>query len=420
MARRKGFFAEIQRAAAAAERERKRQQAAAYRESERLQREAERALASQQRFQMAAQRADAREHAVAVRNAEKARLLSRQAEAAARTAVAQSFVSEIDEVLQATLAVDDYVDLEALRATAVHPEFESRYPLPEPPPVPTAVPPEPTFSAPPPPSGAAALFGKRKHAEAVTAAQERFAQEHAQWRAYAASVPARQLQQLREYELREAGRLRALEADRFNYDAECAKRDEEVLAQNAEVDELIASLARGEAAAVEEYVGIILGKSAYPEGLDVTEDYAFDGDSRELELALHLPLPDLFPSVKEYRYNKSQDEIVEVLRSAKEQKDRYQRFVENVVLRSLHEVFEADRKGTIRTISLTADIAHVDPARGSDTVTIIVAVGVHRDDFEGLDLARVTPSETLRHLNAVVSKNAHGLVPIDLTRGARS
>ena len=37
-----------------------------------------------------------------------------------------------------------------------------------------------------------------------------------------------------------------------------------------------------------------------------------------------------------------------------------------------------------------------------------------------VDLARVAPAETLRHLGAVVSKNPHALTPIKLAAGVRA
>ena len=63
MAKRRGFFAELQHQAALAERERQRAQAAAVRDDQRRQREAQRAQAAAERAQKAADRADAKAHA---------------------------------------------------------------------------------------------------------------------------------------------------------------------------------------------------------------------------------------------------------------------------------------------------------------------------------------------------------------------
>ncbi len=43
-----------------------------------------------------------------------------------------------------------------------------------------------------------------------------------------------------------------------------------------------------------------------------------------------------------------------------------------------------------------------------------------RATFEELDLRRVEPAETMRHLGAVVSKNPHALAPIAQGPGVRT
>jgi restriction system protein len=65
-------------------------------------------------------------------------------------------------------------------------------------------------------------------------------------------------------------------------------------------------------------------------------------------------------------------------------------------------------------------VSHVDPATGKDTATPLIAVAVDRATFEEIDLRRVAPAETLRHLGAVVSKNSHALTPIKLAAGVRA
>jgi restriction system protein len=44
---------------------------------------------------------------------------------------------------------------------------------------------------------------------------------------------------------------------------------------------------------------------------------------------------------------------------------------------------------------------------------------VDRTTFCAIDLARVTPAETLKYLKAVVSKNPHALAGIDTSAGVR-
>ncbi len=67
---------------------------------------------------------------------------------------------------------------------------------------------------------------------------------------------------------------------------ECEAREAEVAQANEKLDALIAGLAAGEHGAVQEYVGIVLGNSVYPEILAVEHDYEFDPETRELTLTV--------------------------------------------------------------------------------------------------------------------------------------
>jgi restriction system protein len=86
-----------------------------------------------------------------------------------------------------------------------------------------------------------------------------------------------------------------------------------------------------------------------------------------------------------------------------------------VALRSLHEVFEADRRGLIKTISLEIGTNTTDPATGKYIYLPFVAVGAEREAFLEFDLAAVVPAATLSHLGAAVSRDPYNLAPADVT-----
>lgn len=183
MARRRGFFAELQHQAAVAERDRHRVQAANAREAQAHQREAERAYAAAQRAEVAAQRADASSRASAEREAKRLHIEAQEAQVEALNSKLESRLADIDGVLTWTLGVDDHVDLEALRQVAQHPVFTSHHMAPLLAPAPVTVPPEPTFVEPSAPTGLRAMLNKKKHATAVEQARAQFSQLHAAWRA---------------------------------------------------------------------------------------------------------------------------------------------------------------------------------------------------------------------------------------------
>ncbi len=165
----------------------------------------------------------------------------------------------------------------------------------------------------------------------------------------------------------------------------------------------------------------MLANSIYPEWFPVSHSATFEPSTAELSLRVVIPGPDAILAIKSYRYTKASDEITPVAATQKETKDRYLRAVHNITLRSLHEVFEADRRGLIASISLELGTDTISPATGQPTYVPFVAVAARREEFEALDLSAVVPpAATLEHLGASVSKNPYGLVPPSLAGcGAR-
>jgi restriction system protein len=421
MARRRGFFAELAHQAAVAEKNRQRAHAAAVRAQAQRQREAERAHRAYAAAVREAGRQSAHEARMAEMERQRLHREAQEAEVERLNGELALELADIDNVLLATLEVDDYVDLERLRRTVSHPPFQSRYSVPIPPPPPIAAPPEPVYVEPEPPRGIGSVFGgKRKHADAVAAAQAAFAQAHQQWQQIAAAVPMQQLAQLAGHKQAEEARQMNLAADRARYEDECAKRQREVDESNAELEALIRDLERGAPDAVEEYLGIVFGNSVYPADWPWPPAYSYDANTKELSIQLQFPAPGDMPTVRQYKYVRANDEITATPLTQKQQRERYAALVNNMTLRTLHEVWEADRGGHVASISLVGSVSHVDPATGKDTKTPLVAVAVDRRTFDDIDLRRVAPAETMRHLGAVVSKNPHALTPIKLAPGVRA
>jgi restriction system protein len=413
---RRGFFAELQYQNQLAEKRRlqaERAYAAAARREEQARKRAERAAAQFARATAAEQKALERE---AKRLHQEARL----AEVSSLNARLKETFDEVDSLLASTLDVDDFVDLERLRVTATHPPFtRSDLEVPTPPPTLASAAPEPVYTEPEAPRGIAGLFGKKKHADAVAAAQAAFERAHQEWQAVAAAIPERQLRQRQDHDAAERQRLEALQQAREEYRRESEEREADAAKTNEALDALIVGLQAGKDSAIQEYVGIVLGNSVYPEAFPVEYEFKFDSELKELELIALVPPPGALPPTREYRYVKAKDEITETALPKRELKDRYGGAVYQVALRTLHEVFEADRAGRIETIALTVATDAVDPATGRIKRTGLVAVGADRTSFLTFDLHNIVPEATLQHLGAAVSKSPYDLVSIDATRGVR-
>ncbi|MCB9610685.1 MAG: hypothetical protein H6807_08570 [Planctomycetes bacterium] len=413
---RHGFLAELQRAAKAAAREQARMarenvraRNAAAREAAKRQREHERNLAQQARAEAAEQRR-------LDKLAKEAYIADREAEVEELNAELTRVQDELSSLLSATLDVDDFVDLEMLRVRAEHPPFpRPELERPTPPPVPIADPPEPIYAMPPAPTGLRAVFGKRKHLQEVERSVARHERMKVEWKANLRNAEILRAAALDRRNKDEKKRLAALAKEREKYEAACAVREEEAAKQNEALDQLITNLAYGDVKAVEECVSIVLANSVYPDSFPVNHEFEFDAPNAELKLRALLPGPDKLSTVKAYRYKKSTDEITSTQLTQKACKDTYALAVNQVALRSLHEVFEADRRGIIKSISLEVGTSTINPATGLETYVPFVAAAAERESFVELNLASVVPDATLAYLGAAVSKNPYGLDPADVS-----
>lgn len=407
---RRGFFAELQHQSRLAARDRERAEREANRRYEAAMRAAEAARKNAERAKSQFERAAAAEQKRLQKEAREAYLASREAEAAEQNEALRKTYDEIDSLLEATLAVDDFVDLSTLRSVARHPPFdrpdlEVRIPLRDP----TPAPPQPVLVIPDPPTGLASLFGKGKHAAAVAAAKQSHEDAMNRWH-----VECKKLEEARQREKeahvqKELARIESLKVEKERYVNECAARELEAAERNRKLDDLIANLGYGVPDAVQEYVSIVLSNSAYPEVFPVTHEFEFLPSSAELHLRVAIPEPGSIPSAKAYKYSKSTDEVSASQLSQKECRERYAGAVAQVALRSFHEVFESDRRGLIRSISLEVGTNAVDPGTGQRTDVTLVYAAAEREQFLALNLAAVIPAVALEKLGASISKNPYGL-----------
>lgn len=329
---------------------------------------------------------------------------------------------DIDGLLASTLEVDDYVDLAALKMTTVdHPPFEPGTLAVETQAVP--VPQQfypPVWQEPVPPAGLGAAFGgKKRHEKIVVDARAAFEAAYAEWSRVDQESRSTYQRSLAYRDELESSRKRKLAEAEAKYRAECETREAEARARNAELDSLINGLAFDVESAINEYVGIVLANSVYPEVFSVEHDHAFALQGRELTLAVTVPEPSKVPVAKEYKYVKARDEMTSVALPVREQKARYASAVWQVAVRSLHEVFEADRAGKIHSIALTVSVETVVAATGLPDAIPLVIVAAERETFNNFDLSNVVPKATLEHLGAALSKSPSDLTSADASLGVR-
>lgn len=417
---RRGFFAELQHQARVAAREQEQRERQATREHAALVRRLEQARKEEERTKVQLAKSTEVERKRLEKEAKEAHLEAMQVQVEEQNAELAEIYDDIDSLLASTLSRDDYVDLKTLRVVTQHPPFDPgdlAAPIPQHAAIPD--PPKPVLARPDPPRGLAKLFGQKKHAEAVADAERAHEHDLAEWRAQCKHTETLRQKARQKHAQDEVKRLEQLKAAHATFAQECKAREEEAAESNRRLEELIANLGYGTADAVQEYVAIVLSNSVYPAHFPVAHQFEFDPSSAELRLSVAVPGPQAIPEIKAYKYAKASDQITSTVLSQKECRERYAGAIHQVALRSIHEIFESDRRALIRTISLDVGADTVDPATGRRAIIPLVVAAAGRDAFLEFDLSAVVPALTLTRLGATVSKNPYGLVAVERA-GVRS
>lgn len=339
-----------------------------------------------------------------------AHIAAQMAEVEGLNAQVTDVFNELDTLLEATLDFDDFVDLDALRKPIDTPFDKPDLEKPLVAPAKPQIPSQPIYQEPPKPRG---LFGKKKKLERATQeAQSDLANKKQDWEHRVSKLNAAYQADLSEYSAEEQRRIEQLAAETKRFQAELNEH-------NQTIEQFISNLSYGDKDAVQEYIALVVENSRYPDHFPVEYDFSFVSVDAELTMKVGILPPKEFPDVKAYKYVKASDEIRDTTLPKVEFKKRYCSALYQVAVRSLHEVFEADRRAIIKTIALQVGTNEADPATGKQGFIPFVAVSAEKKNFMEFDLANVVPLATLQHLAASISKDPTSLVAADLL-GVRS
>ncbi|MGH9421111.1 MAG: restriction endonuclease, partial [Thermoanaerobaculia bacterium] len=313
--------------------------------------------------------------------------------AADRTSALAATVDDLDTILTNTLDVDDRIDFDSLR-------LSERYPAYQPPPELMRVAVEPqresyTSSVQPPGFFTRLVPGANdRYQEKLRLAEDRYETD------------------LNEFKRVEKNLTTARHAAQSEYEAQRSAALAKAAQRNAEIAEFQASYSRGDMDSVVAYNMMVLQRSEYPPDLPQSFRVAYQLASRELVIDYELPGVTVIPAVAEVRYIKTKDAFEEKARKPAEIRERYQKLVACLALRTIHEVFEADQGKHLDVATFSGFVNAVDPATGQDIRPYLISVRAARAEFEKFDLARVDPRVCLRNLGASVSARADELIPV--------
>ena len=118
-------------------------------------------------------------------------------------------------------------------------------------------------------------------------------------------------------------------------------------------------------AAIVNYFTLVLGASAYPDDFPQHAKVAYVPESKQLVVEYDLPSFEIIPEMSGLKYVKSKDEIMTTPRPMAQRKSLYAALVAQVALRTLYEVFDADRKEYVETLVCNGYVESIDKGTGT-------------------------------------------------------
>ncbi len=348
--------------------------------------------AQSQAAKIAEQTKKAYERASAAEQKERARLYteSRLAHVNLQNEELEQAMMRLNSVLTDALAVQHFLDVQTLKSPLPNPVFT---------PGPLAIaepPPAPYLYQPPTPTGLQKLLPgvKEKYAQEIAKAQETYRVHTAQ------------------HSMREQERLRKLAEAQAAFEQHVLREYQQIREQYAEIDAFQRDLDARSPAAIVNYFTLVLGASAYPDNFPQHAKVAYVPESKQLVVEYDLPPFEIMPEMSGFKYVKTKDEITTTPRPMAQRKSLYATLVAQVALRTLYEVFDADRKAYVETLVCNGYVESIDKGTGHSVRTCLITIRTSRETFMALDLSKVDPQACLQRLNASVSKSPTELVPV--------
>lgn len=304
--------------------------------------------------------------------------LIRSSDASDRTEQARQEIEAYKNILNSTLDVDDKIDWAKLLDNSKFNKFKSK-----------TSPEKCDFYRNVPKASFKELlpFVKRRRLKAESEAQNKY--ENA----------------LSEFESNERERKEVYEKEKQKF----IKQQEE---HNSKIEKLKEEYESGGKSGVVSYINLVLERSTYPDSLNIFSEALFDKNSKTMVVNLDLPTMELVPSVIEYKYVASKNEVTEKKMSKMEFESFYNNTLYQIALRTIHEIFESDYCSQIDLVVLNGWVDGVDLKTGKDFRNCIISIQTNKEDFVDINLSRIEPKECFKHLKGVSAGNLINLYPV--------
>lgn len=164
--------------------------------------------------------------------------------------------------------------------------------------------------------------------------------------------------------------------------------------------------------AVVEYLAAVFEASEYPEKFAAEHRVAFDPAAETAVIDLSLPDISYLPEEADYKLKKTTADITPVPMKQKERQKLYEDALHQTVIRTIHEVFEADYVHAVMQVVLNGWVSYIEPSTGQEKTSCIVSVSVDREAFETFNLELLDPLECIRSMKGVMAGPLSSIQPV--------
>ena len=331
-----------------------------------------------------------------------------------KTEEAARAIKTLNEILLHTLSVNDVVDWNRLKNRSDYHVAKPFKPTLPPKPARRIMPPEPQSFDPTYQVKRTLLdyLIPRRYSRRKKRQREKYLSDLARYKEFEAATIEKTIADIRAYDQAVLALQDQYEASIPQWEKERAQYVHERDVQNATIDRRRDQYLQRVPDAILDYCEIVLENSQYPEAFPKQFDLQFEPTAKILIVDYQLPSPDDIPTLVEVRYVQSRDEHTESHMTAAQQKKLYDHVVYQVVIRTLHELFEADVGNGLASVVFNGFVHTVDRRTGRDVDACIVSVHATKEDFLGLRLERIDPKACFKKLKGVGSSSLHSLAAV--------
>jgi len=331
-------------------------------------------------------------------------------EAARLTVEAGEAHEQLRSLLAHTLEVDDAIDFETLKDRTKFPKSKPKKPAQKKHPQKKSLKKPSKRSFEKPIGFFEGLFGGR--AKIIAAQQASYEKAVADWEKAEAKAQAAWEKAIAKVDAANAEGAAKYDELMAEWESEQQSYLATQASANQKVDAFREKWEKGDVESIEDYCRLVLSSSEYPGCLPSEFDLQFNPENGMLVVEFRLPSLEDIPSLSEVTFVATRGELKEKHLPDSKRKQLFNDVCYQLSLRTIHELFEADVKDQISSISFNGFVSQRSSATGKLETSCIMTLQASKSEFVEIDLSHVDPKECFKGLKGIGSANLAGITPV--------